>query len=364
MIKEYCFTPEWLNSFKKQRAHKKIDKGILEKMIYALHLLEQLRHNGLDFVFKGGTALLLLLNEGNRFSIDIDIICNSNREKLEAVLEKLIKTSKFKSFELDKHRSYKSGVPKAHYAFTYNSVSGSKYSGTILLDVLFEDNLYPELIEKPLQTKWIKLEKETLITVPSIDAITGDKLTAFAPDTIGVPYFKGRDKQSFSLEIIKQLYDLGKLFEKIEDINVVARSYDIFARAGIAYRGLDITPERALLDTINTCAIIAKRGKGTLDEKHKFSELQKGIKAFGTGFLMTGHFRIDDAIATAARIAYLSAKILKNDMSPIQYFDNQYIKNWNIENVDWNFLNKLKRQSDKSAFYYWYKTMETLDLLK
>jgi len=148
MIKEKCFNEEWLDSFKKQTAHKRIDKIILEKMIYALHLLEQLKVNGLEFIFKGGTSLLLLLEEGNRFSIDIDIICNIKREKLEDILQKIIKTSLFKSFELDTHRSYKLGIPKAHYIFTYDSVSKTKYSGKILLDVLIEDSIYPETIEK------------------------------------------------------------------------------------------------------------------------------------------------------------------------------------------------------------------------
>ena len=46
-----------------------------------------------------------------------------------------------------------------------------------------------------------RIGRETLVTVPTIDAITGDKLTAFAPNTIGIPYFKGKDKQSFSMEI-------------------------------------------------------------------------------------------------------------------------------------------------------------------
>jgi len=81
MIKEKCFTEKWLDSFKKQAAHRRIDKIILEKMIYALHLLEQLKINGLDFTFKGGTSLVLLLEEENRFSIDTDIICKTEREK-------------------------------------------------------------------------------------------------------------------------------------------------------------------------------------------------------------------------------------------------------------------------------------------
>lgn len=77
MFKDSCFTEEWLQSFRKQPAHRRIDVIILEKMIYALHLLELLQQNGLKFTFKGGTSLVLLLEEANRFSIDIDIISNT-----------------------------------------------------------------------------------------------------------------------------------------------------------------------------------------------------------------------------------------------------------------------------------------------
>jgi len=106
MIKDKCFTEEWLDQFKKQKDHKRIDKIILEKMIYALHLLERIKSNGLEFVFKGGTSLVLLLQEGNRFSIDIDIICKTDRKELEAILNKLIETSHFTEWKLDERRSY------------------------------------------------------------------------------------------------------------------------------------------------------------------------------------------------------------------------------------------------------------------
>ena len=367
MIKEHCFTEEWLDTFKKQAAHKRIDKAILEKMIYALHLLERIKTSGLDFVFKGGTSLVLLLEEGNRFSIDIDIICNTDRETLEKILNKVVDSSNFKSVELDEHRSYKEGVPKAHYSFAFNSATKGKYSGTILLDVLIEDSIYPELTEKPVQTKWIETEGETNILLPTIDAITGDKLTAFAPNTVGIPYFKGKGQQPFSMEICKQLFDLSKLFERIENIETVAKSFEVFAIQEIEYRKIvtsDLTPEKVLQDTIDTCLILAKRGGGTPDEKTKFTELQKGIRAFGTGFLMVGNFRIDDAIPASARIAYLSAKILHKELSPIEYYKGQGIKELSIENQDWNFLNRLKKQPDKSSFYYWYKTVELIGEIK
>jgi predicted nucleotidyltransferase component of viral defense system len=363
MIAEHCYSEEWLESFKKQKEHKKIDKIILEKMIYALHLLEQLKTNGLEFVFKGGTSLILLLEEENRFSIDIDIICNTDRENLEKILNAVVESSKFKSFELDTHRSYQEGVPKAHYSFTFDSNTNEKNSGTILLDVLIEDSIYPEQVEAPVTTKWIETDGETSVIVPSIDSITGDKLTAFAPNTIGIPYYKGT--VSFAMEICKQLFDISKLFEHIQNLEIVAASFQAFAKQEIEYRKSQnpdwvLTPDAVIQDTINTCLIISNRGAGTADEKKKFTELQRGIKALGTGFLMSGNFRIDDAILASARVAYLAAKLLKEELTPLERFEGQDMKAWNIENQDWNFLNRLKRQRDKSSFFYWFKTVELL----
>ena len=361
MINEKCFTEEWLDSFKSQGAHKRIDKIILEKMVYALHLLEQLKASGLDFTFKGGTSLVLLLEDANRFSIDIDIICNTSKGELERILAKVVETSKFKSFELDMYRSYKPGVPKAHYIFDYDSASKTKYSGKILLDILIEDSIYPETVEKPIKTKWIETESKTMVTMPSVDSITGDKLTAFAPNTVGIPYMKG--KQSFAMEICKQLFDLNKLFDNIENMEVVAESFSRFAKQEIEYRKKehpDLTVEQVLKDTIDTCSIIAKRGRGNETEKTNYAQLQKGVVAFGTGFLMSGNFRIDDAVVASAKVAYLASKLLVTDLTPIEYYTGEDIKPLNIENPDWNFSNPLKRLPDKSAFYYWHKVVELL----
>ncbi len=361
MFKENCFTEEWLQTFRKQPAHRRIDVIILEKMIYALHLLEQLQRNGLKFTFKGGTSLVLLLEEGNRFSIDIDIISNTEREELEAILAKVIESSRFTGFELEKHRSYKPGVPKAHYTFAYESSLKGAYSGTVLLDVLIEDSTYSETTEKAIKAKWIETDDETNVIVPTIDSITGDKLTAFAPNTIGIPYEKGG--RSATMEICKQLFDLSKLFEQISNIEIVATSFHTFAKQEIEYRKEshpDLTPEQVLQDTIDTCVIITKRERGNQEEKAKFTQIQRGIIAFGTGYLMSGNFRIDDAIPASARIAYLATKILVNDLTPITYYEGHDMKDWNIEDPEWNFLNRLKRQPDKSSFFYWFKMVELL----
>lgn len=68
MIKLHCFQKEWIDGFREQEAYKRINPPLLEKMIHALSLLQYLQTHGLNFVFKGGTSLILLLKDSNRFS--------------------------------------------------------------------------------------------------------------------------------------------------------------------------------------------------------------------------------------------------------------------------------------------------------
>ena len=75
---------------------------------------------------------------------------------------------------------------------------------------------------------------------------------------------------------------------------------------------------------------------------------------------MTGHFRIEEAMAASARVAYLNAILLQPKVAEIEYYEGQDISELTIENEEWAYLNKLKRQPDKSIFYYWYKTVELL----
>ncbi len=119
MIKAHCFTKDWINSFKQQKHLKRINPPVLEKMIHALSLLQQLKAQGLDFTFKGGTSLVLLLDKSRRFSVDIDIISTQSREEVEAILDKVVANSHFNKWDLQDIRSYKEGVPKAHYAFDF-----------------------------------------------------------------------------------------------------------------------------------------------------------------------------------------------------------------------------------------------------
>jgi len=354
MIKEYCFSEEWINGFRKEKKYAKINPPVLEKMINALSLLQHLVKNDLDFVFKGGTSLILLLDDVNRFSVDIDILTEQSREEIEAIFNKVINNSRFINWQLDEHRSYKAGVPKAHYKFEFNSVF-CKQTNMVLLDILFEKSNYPEFESLPIKTSWIESDEEIYATLPTVESIIGDKLTAFAPNTTGILFNSGKE-----LEIIKQLYDISKLFDKVEDIRTVNESFQIFAEQEIAYRGLDIAPNDILDDILSTAKLISLREKNkTEPAKSQFKEIQTGIRSF-TNFLISGNFRIDDAINASAKAAYLAIKLKQNDLTPIEKLSNQDISELDITEPDWNYLNKLKKLPDKRGFFYWYKTIEII----
>jgi virulence-associated protein VapD len=318
MISPESFTIEWIKSHRKDKRFSRINPPVLEKMIRALALLEALAINNLNFTFKGGTSLILLLPEPRRFSVDIDMLTEHSREELEVVLDKIIESGTFTKWELDEPRSYKAGVPKAHYFFHFDSKL-NKQAGYILLDVLFEKHQYPLVNMVPIRSSWLNLVGElTEVEIPSIGSILGDKLTAFAPNTTGVLY--GKEK---SLEIVKQLHDVGHLFGHVQDVAIVAESFDGLVAQEIQYRNLQVTPDQVLDDIIETALLIGKTEKHReQNEIAKYNEIRAALYQFGT-FLMTGNFYIETAIESAAKAAYLAAKIKVRDFSPIQYLTNE-----------------------------------------
>lgn len=270
---------------------------------------------------------------------------------MEAILDKVVANSHFKSWDLQDRRSYKEGVPKAHYEFDYES-SLNPSAHFVLLDILFEQTDYPRLLSAPVQTEWIESEQLLEVAVPSIESILGDKYTAFAPNTVGILY--GKDKEQ---EIIKQLFDIGCLFDEAENVQEIALSFERIGTKEIKYRELGIDLVDVLEDIFTTSLLIAKRTKNTEEpDKTSFKELSAGILRF-EGFLIAENFKIEDAILAADKAAYLANRIKNQDFSALEKFDGQDISKLEITG-ELNFLNKLKKSRDKAAFFYWHKALK------
>jgi hypothetical protein len=362
MINQTCFTKEWLEQVKHQHPQWSINPPLLEKMIYALSLVESLAKYELNFVFKGGTSLILLLDAPKRFSIDIDIVTQDNREKIEAVLTQMCEEHLFSHWVLDERRSYQPDMPKAHYEVYFDAIYNK--NAYILLDILFEENLYSVVNASNIEPNWLLIEQPiTPILLPSIEAITGDKLTAFAPKTIGIRYSflteKGIDK---STEIIKQLFDIGQLFDKIQDSPSVMQSFQQIAEAELTYRS-DMTGktiEFVFADILETCLMIAKFDDN--DSSPEMTEIRKGINSFKNWGVIP--FRKDQVQEAVGKIAYLILKIKSGDTNPPLKFHSGLNKSdYLIPNgSQYIFLNKKLKNIPNGALFYWYHVVQLLEI--
>jgi hypothetical protein len=344
MISAQSRTKEWIMGI---RGTSRIptDPILIEKMILALTLLENMSISGLEFTFKGGTSMLLVMKAPMRFSIDLDIVMETD-QGLEEGLQSILQKGVFHRFEEDDRASQ---IPVRHLKFFFFSTIERK-ENSILVDILFEENPYPACQIVDIQSDLVVIEvKITKIKCSAPECLLGDKLTAFAPRTTGILYGKNKD-----LEIIKQLYDLGLLFDIATNLNLVATTFHTIATRELAYRGLNaISPADVLTDSFNTACLIGMRGYGFENE---YAELVSGIKKLA-GLVYGEYFTLDSAILCAVKVAYMSALIGKGGQKILRFDPLINLSSMIIQNPAYNRLNKVKKTSSE-AFYYFYHAIE------
>ncbi len=338
---------EWIN--KVAAEHPSLDRTLIEKTIRAFSLLESLALSGCPFTFKGGTACMLHLGSGKRLSIDIDIICPPGTDISHYVRERS-KIYGFTDIQLVERIS-SHNVPKSHAKCFYKvSYVTNKSEEAILLDVLFEEIHYGKVVELPIESPFLKTVGEPImVKVPSAEDILGDKLTAFAPHTSGIKFFKR--ERNCSLEIIKQMFDVAALFDVCHDFGLVGDTFRKFGATELGYRELtDTSTDDILRDTIETSKCISMRGFENMDE---FSLLQDGVKRIG-GLILNERYHLDSAIRDSAKAAYAAALILTKCQEAHRY-ETTPLDKWEKESIGRHLstkLNKLKK-TNQEAFFYW-----------
>ena len=289
MVLEKCFTDEFISSKAGNNIKK---KKIYEKVIYAFYLLEKLANFKYDFVFKGGTSLMLLLNTFNRFSVDIDVLMNPKNQEGICNDVFFFKDQKFIRVEEDKRKP--TDIIKRHFKFYFKSIYGNDDNGEpyVLLDIVFDDMKYIELSKHKINSHFVETDNPYLeVTIPSINEMLGDKLTAFAPKTIGILYVRPHQFRSKHVEIIKQLYDISKLYDHMSDLDIVKKTYIKVANVQIKNRSLSINYRDTLNDTIEACKLIITQNK-----KKRIMKImpfcKRDMKALKTIPLMSLDFKI------------------------------------------------------------------------
>lgn len=353
MIHPDSRTLPWIEQVAKNNKIK--DISLAEKTIRAFSLLEALVRSGCPFLFKGGSSLMLHLDTGKRLSIDIDIICPLGT-RIDDHLAKCAKEYGFEDVRLVERIS-RIGVPKRHAKFFYQvAYPAEGHTDKILLDVLFEEIHYSKIVELPIESHLLKTYGiPMMVRLPSKEDLLGDKLTAFAPHTTGIPFFKG--KKDCSMEIIKQLFDISSLFDLIADLSITAATFKKFAMVELQYRALKTGSIQAVLaDIYNTALCIVLRGQ---DNPEEFRLLQEGIKRV-RGFIHSEVYNLNGAITDASKAAYLS-KLIVNNINEVRHYNpiTDSLVGTIIQPPLPTKLNKLKK-TNIEAFFYWTEIQKLL----
>lgn len=346
MISSKCFSKDWIDDLK--RTHKRADPALLEKMIHAFELLGLLAKSDNQFIFKGGTSLVLLLPEIKRLSIDVDIVGEFDLSQLE----KLQKDSLFIRVEPDERMT--NLIPKKHFKFYFQSHLNDRES-YVLLDVVSEDYKSFSTVKRPITSEFFETDQTMAVTVPTVNAIVGDKLTAFAPNSIGVPYGKNK-----SMEIIKQLFDLGELFEHIDNLDEIRHAYETIHKKENQYRGNIFSTDGTLRDTSESCYLISQLDFTQAIENEHTRELRRGVKQIDSHMLST-RYTLVNAKAAASRCVLVASAILCSEKRNVTMKEFQYDAKKPAEISEASLPGRLKvlnslRRTDPESFYYWYLT--------
>jgi len=254
MFSERVYTRAWADQERRKLGN--CDPGLLEKCVRALTLLGHLAESGLPFMFKGGTSILLHLPDIRRLSIDIDIVSPASNEELDRVVAKIGKTAPFIHSE-ESIRDTASGrepLPhRRHFQFFFDNEHSRTGRDYVLLDVVQEEHCPHDTVTLPLRTSFLVPDREIMVKLPTIESLLGDKLTAFAPTTTGVRLRKQGGEVGEVMQVAKQLFDVGVLFDHATDFAGVARAYDGVQAQESGYRENLHSRDASLADTLNAC---------------------------------------------------------------------------------------------------------------
>ena len=332
MIDKNTFSLEHIKALEKESG---AQIAIIERTMFAFGLLEAITQTGLPFIFKGGSCLMVLLKEPKRFSTDIDIIVPPGTD----IDEYIAKAGKiFPFFHVEENfRAKRNNIEKRHFKFLYISPLNEN-PVTVLLDVLFEENHYSSITKKAIGNKLLLTEgKDVEVSMPGINCILGDKLTAFAPHTTGVGINEKKE-----LEIIKQMFDCATLLREITDFSEVKKTYKEIVKVELDYRELNIDYKEVLLDTIKASAAII--GRGSLYKSNDIAVYTTGIRAIGS-HLLSKKYDFATAGFDAAQVMYLAAYILSDSQAFSLIKDTSAYNDSIIENKDYSSLSPLRKIS-------------------
>jgi hypothetical protein len=223
---------------------------LTEQVIHCMELVALLSHEGLNFMFKGGNSLLLLLSEPKRFSIDVDIATDENKERIEQILDSMVnKSDVFTRWEKRVHKT-KPWLPMSSYYIFYDSVTLPSETN-IMLDVQLKMSGYKKIRQQVRCGSFYYSDE--IVLLPSISSLIGDKLLTLGPETLGIPVNKGKEAQR-----LKHSFDISLLSSKPMEIEEIRESIRICMEQENSLQKTSFSLAEIFEDTIRYCGSVVK----------------------------------------------------------------------------------------------------------
>jgi hypothetical protein len=312
-------------TFDPENIRKLLSQGIitniatLEKAIFCLEYVGQLQDQGLDFIFKGGSAGQTLLGDKwTRVSIDVDICTDSSKQGLETILEKIHHKFGKTAFSYTQRDRQISGTTP-FYLYRIETPTITERNRTILLDAI---GIKPKFATQQTPLKSFFFRSTAKVTTPTTAALLGDKLSIIGPTTIGRPLNDSRN----GLEYAKHFFDIGLLQETDFDISQCRAAYTEAIHIQSKIRNKKYTRNQCFEDMLFTCQVASLPqtiGEQAIKEltPHKanratseFRILQDGLQRFRPFLVHNISYTWDDLRNNAARTALL-IRILNSNVA-------------------------------------------------
>ncbi len=250
---------------------------LCELVVHCLELVSCLGHQGLAYRFKGGNSLLVLLEDPQRFSIDVDIVTTTSKEELTQVVANVAADCDvFNRWEARAPKT-KPWLPLISFKLFFDSAYQPRGESFVMLDAVLEPAPYPGVIK---QVRCGSLyESSVHVEVPSVSGLIGDKLLAIGPATLGIPLGKGKDAQR-----LKHVFDVATLSRHAPDPAAVQQSVLACKAQEEAIQGNRYTWEEIVADTKRFCsaplADDSPPALDTLDPGGYYFEVVRGFEEF------------------------------------------------------------------------------------
>jgi hypothetical protein len=224
---------------------------LAELAAHCLELVAELVHAGLRYQFKGGNSLLVLLENPQRFSIDVDIATDESRERIEECVDRAVKEhGVFTRWEKRRHKT-KPWLPISSYHVYFKPCMSDDAEVSVMLDA--------QLRRSPYKTFWKPVRCATLYQstveceLPVPAGIVGDKLLTLGPSTLGIPVGKNKEAQR-----LKHVFDVSTLLTQNPALSDARASFLACIHHECEIQGREIPVETILADTLAFCATTAR----------------------------------------------------------------------------------------------------------